>query len=85
MSGQNPMAAMRFFDARRGMAVFDLSDGSVWSALTLDGGQTWQRSEILELRGRSTYYHLYLARDGRLLTATDDFNGQHASVLLRYR
>jgi photosystem II stability/assembly factor-like uncharacterized protein len=85
ISGINPMATMRFFDARRGMAVFDLSDGSVWSALTLDGGQTWQRAEIAELRGRSTYYHLYLAHDGRLLTATDDFNGQHQSVLLRYQ
>ncbi len=85
MSGINPMAAMRFFDTQRGLVVFDLSDGSVWSALTLDGGHTWQRSEIPELRGRSTYYHLYLARDGRLLTATDDFNGQHASVVLRYR
>ncbi len=85
MRGVNPMVAMRFFDARRGLVAFDLSDGTVWSALTLDGGQTWQRAEIPDLRGRSTYYHLYLARDGRLLTATDDFNGQHASVLLRYR
>jgi photosystem II stability/assembly factor-like uncharacterized protein len=85
MSGQMPMAVMRFFDARRGLVVFDLSDGTVWSALTLDGGQTWQRAEIPELRGRSTYYHLYLARDGRLLTATDDFQGRHASVVLRYQ
>ncbi len=85
MGGINPMVVMRFFDARRGLVGFDLSDGTVWSALTLDGGQTWQRSEIPDLRGRSTYYHLYLARDGQLLTATDDFQGQHASVVLRYR
>jgi photosystem II stability/assembly factor-like uncharacterized protein len=85
MSGQMPMAVMRFFDARRGLVIFDLSDGTVWSALTLDGGQTWQRAEIPDLRGRSYYYHLYLAHDGQLLTATDDFQGKHESVVLRYR
>ena len=85
MSGQMPMAVMRFFDAGRGLVIFDLSDGTVWSALTLDGGQTWQRAEIPDLRGRSYYYRLFLAHDGQLLTATDDFQGKHESVVLRYR
>ena len=85
MSGQMPMAVMRSFDARRGLVIFDLSDGTVWSALTLDGGQTWQRAEIPDLRGRSYYYRLFLAHDGQLLTATDDFQGKHESVVLRYR
>jgi photosystem II stability/assembly factor-like uncharacterized protein len=81
-----PKAAMRFMDARHGMVVFDLEDGTVWFAVTGDGGRSWQRAEIPELRNQSFYYHLYLAHNGNLLTVTDDFNnGANTSVVLRYR
>jgi photosystem II stability/assembly factor-like uncharacterized protein len=80
-----PKAALRFVDALHGMAVFDLEDGSVWYAVTGDGGRSWQKGEIVDLRGRSLYYHLFLAHAGTLLTATDDFtNGANASIVLRY-
>ncbi len=82
---EGPKAVMRFIDARRGMVVFDLADRTVWFALTADGGRSWQRAEISELRDRSYYYHLFLSRDGSLLTATDDFNnGSNVSLVLRY-
>lgn len=81
-----PKAALRFVDADHGMAVYDFSDGTVWFAVTNDGGQHWERTEISELSGKSLYYHLYLSRDGRLLTITDDFtNGKNMSIVLRYR
>jgi photosystem II stability/assembly factor-like uncharacterized protein len=82
----SPLAAIRFLDARHGMAVFDLEDKTVWFAVTADGGLHWQRAEIPALRGRSLYYHLFLAQNGKLLTATDDFNnGKNTSLVLRYR
>lgn len=81
-----PKAAMRFVDTQNGMVVFDLPDGTVWFAVTADGGQTWNMAEIVDLRGGSLYYHLYLSRDGRLLTITDDFtNGKNTSTVLRYQ
>jgi photosystem II stability/assembly factor-like uncharacterized protein len=81
-----PLAALRFLDSGRGMAVFDLEDGSVWFAVTADGGRSWQRAEIPDLRGGSRYYHLFLSRDLGWLTATDDFNsGKNISVVMRYR
>lgn len=81
-----PKAVMRFTDAQNGMVVFDLSDGTVWFAVTEDGGLSWERTEMAELRGQSLYYHLYLSRDGRLLTVTDDFtNGRNTSTVLRYQ
>jgi BNR/Asp-box repeat len=80
-----PRTVLRFFNARNGMAVFDLPDRTVWFAVTSDGGQTWQRAEILALRDRSYYYLLYLSRDGSLLTATDDFDhGANVSLVLKY-
>ncbi len=83
---EGPKAALRFVDDRNGILVFDLSDQSVWLAVTADGGQTWQRAEITELRGQSYYYHLFISRDGRLLTITDDFNnGKNISSLYRYQ
>jgi photosystem II stability/assembly factor-like uncharacterized protein len=86
VGAEGPKAAMRFFDSRHGMVVFDLPDQTVWYALTSDGGLTWQRTELSTLRGRSYYYHLFLSRDGSLLTATDDFhNGANLSIVLRYR
>ncbi len=85
-SVNGPEAALRFFDAQHGLLVFDLTDRTVWFALTEDGGHSWQRAEISELRDQSYYYHLYLARDGHLLTATDDFNnGANVSLVLRYQ
>jgi photosystem II stability/assembly factor-like uncharacterized protein len=81
-----PKAVIRFTDDKQGMVVFDLSDGSVWFSVTDDGGQSWERTEISELRGQSLYYHLYLSHDGRLLTITDDFtNGKNISTILRYQ
>jgi photosystem II stability/assembly factor-like uncharacterized protein len=81
-----PKAALRFFDAQHGLVVFDLVDKTVWFAQTADGGRSWRRAEIAELRDQSYYYHLYLARDGHLLTATDNFNnGANASLVLRYQ
>jgi len=83
---EGPKAVMRFLDDRRGLVVFDLPDGTVWSATTQDGGRTWRRVEISEIANQSLYYHLYLSRDGRLLTVTDDFNnGANTSLVLRYR
>jgi photosystem II stability/assembly factor-like uncharacterized protein len=83
---EGPKAVMRFVDAQYGMIAFDLADRTVWFAVTWDGGQSWQRAEISELRDQSYYYHLYLARDSHLLTATDDFNnGDNVSILLRYQ
>lgn len=82
----SPLAALRFFDASYGMAVFDLADGSVWFAVTRNGGKIWQTEEIVALRNQSYYYHLFLSRDGNLLTATNDFNIEKPeSVVLRYR
>jgi photosystem II stability/assembly factor-like uncharacterized protein len=83
----SPLAAMRFLDAQHGMAVFDLEDKTVWFAITADGGQSWQRAEIPELRDRAQYDHLFLAHNGNLLTATNDVdNGTKAnSVVFRYR
>ena len=81
-----PKVAMRFVDTQHGMVVFDLSDRTVWFSVTEDGGQSWERAEMSELRGQSQYYHLYLARDGHLLTITDDFtNGENTSTVLRYQ
>jgi photosystem II stability/assembly factor-like uncharacterized protein len=83
---EGPKAVMRFADARRGTVIFDLPDRTVWFALTSDGGRSWRRAEISELRDQSYYYHLFLSRDGSLLTATDDFNnGANLSIVLRYR
>jgi photosystem II stability/assembly factor-like uncharacterized protein len=86
VSTSGPLAVIRFLDARQGMLIFDLPDRTVWSAVTLDGGQTWQRREILELRDQSYYYHLFLSQDVSLLTVTDDFNnGKNVSLVLKYR
>jgi photosystem II stability/assembly factor-like uncharacterized protein len=79
-----PKVAMRFLDAQHGVVVFDLDDRTVWFAVTWDGGQSWQRAEIPQLRGQSYYYHLFLSQDGRLLTVTDDFNDTNSSIVLRY-
>ncbi|MBN1200230.1 MAG: hypothetical protein JXJ20_00100 [Anaerolineae bacterium] len=87
-AASGPYAVMRFLDAQNGMVVFALPDRdrTVWFAITRDGGQSWQRAEILELLDQSYYYHLFLSRDGRLLTATDSFlNGENISILLRYQ
>jgi photosystem II stability/assembly factor-like uncharacterized protein len=75
---------MRFLDAENGGVVFDLVDRSVWFAATEDGGRNWKLSEITELRNQSSYYHLFLSPDGRLLTATDKFSGKNYSVVLRH-
>ena len=84
-STSGPKAVMRFVDAQHGIVVFDLADRSVWFALTSDGGHSWQRAEITTLRDQSYYYQLYLTRDGRLLTVTDDFDGgANVSTVLRY-
>jgi photosystem II stability/assembly factor-like uncharacterized protein len=81
-----PRAALRFFDPQHGMVIFDLPDRTVWFAITSDGGNSWQRGEITELREQSDYYHLFLSHDGNLLTATDNFDhGKNYSVLLKYR
>jgi photosystem II stability/assembly factor-like uncharacterized protein len=81
-----PFAVMRFVDAQRGVVAFDLDDRTVWFAITQDGGQSWQRGEIPALRNQSYYYRLYLAREARLLTVTDDFNnGDNVSTVLRYQ
>ena len=83
---EGPKAVMRFVDTQQGIVVFDLSDGTVWFTITSDGGQSWQRAEISELRDQSYYYHLYLTRDGHLLTVTDDFNnGTNTSLVLHYQ
>jgi photosystem II stability/assembly factor-like uncharacterized protein len=85
-STSGPYAAMRFLDAQHGLVVFALADRTVWFAITQDGGRSWQRAEISELRDQSYYYHLFLSRDGRLLTVTDSFlNGENVSIVLRYQ
>ena len=86
MTTDGPRAALRFFDPQHGMVIFDLPDRTVWFAITSDGGNSWQRAEIPELREQSYYYHLFLSHDGSLLTATDNFDhGKNNSVLLKYR
>ncbi len=85
-TANGPRAALRFLDDQHGMVVFDLIDETVWFALTADGGKSWQRAEIPELRGLSTYYQFFLSQDGSLLTATDNFDhGKNTSILLKYR
>jgi photosystem II stability/assembly factor-like uncharacterized protein len=80
-----PRAVLRFLDENRGLAVFDRLGRSVWFAVTEDGGWNWRAAEILELKDQSYFFHLFLSRDGCLLTATDDFNiGKNYSVVLRY-
>jgi photosystem II stability/assembly factor-like uncharacterized protein len=84
-SVNGPRAVMRFLDDRNGIIVFDLLDRSVWFAVTGDGGRTWQKVEITVLRNQSSYYQVYLSRNGRWLTVTDDFNnGKNVSVVFRY-
>jgi photosystem II stability/assembly factor-like uncharacterized protein len=84
-SGNGPRAAMRFIDDRNGIVVFGLLDGSVWFAVTGDGGRTWQRAEISVLRDQSLYFQVFLSRDGQWLTVTDDFNnGKNMSIVFRY-
>jgi hypothetical protein len=77
-------AVLRFVDDRHGIAVFVLEDVSYWFAVTGDGGRTWQREEIAELREQA-YYYMYLSRDGSLLTITSDYNlGENVSWVFRY-
>jgi photosystem II stability/assembly factor-like uncharacterized protein len=84
-TGNGPRAAMRFLDDRNGIVVYDLLDGSVWFAVTADGGGTWQRTEISTLRDQSRYFQVFLSRDGRWLTVTDDFNnGRNMSIVFQY-
>jgi photosystem II stability/assembly factor-like uncharacterized protein len=85
-SGNGPRAAMRFVDDRNGMVVYDLLDRSVWFAVTADGGRTWEKTEISVLRDQSYYFQIFLSRNGRWLTVTDDFNnGRNFSIIFRYR
>ncbi|MBN1438952.1 MAG: hypothetical protein JW929_06030 [Anaerolineales bacterium] len=84
-SGNGPRAALRFPNERNGIAVYDLLDRSVWFAVTADGGRTWKRSEIPALRDGSFAYQIYLSRDGRWLTVTDDFNnGTNTGIVFQY-
>lgn len=84
-SYNGPRAALRFVDERHGVLVYDLEDRSVWFAVTADGGQTWRREEIAELRDQATYFQVFLSQDGSLLTVTNDFNnGTNVSTVFRY-
>jgi len=84
-SYNGPRATLRFVDEQHGVLVYDLEDRSVWFAVTADGGQTWQREEIAELRDQATYFQLFLSQDGSLLTVTNDFNnGTNVSTVFRY-
>jgi photosystem II stability/assembly factor-like uncharacterized protein len=80
-----PRAAMRFLDKEHGIVVYDLTDRSVWFAVTADGGLSWTTAEIMGLKNQSYYYHLFLSPDGHWLTATDDFaTGKNYSIVLHY-
>jgi photosystem II stability/assembly factor-like uncharacterized protein len=80
-----PLSALRFFDDRHGMTVFCFADKSVWFAVTQDGGRGWKRAELRELGNKFDYYHLYLSRDGKLLTATTYLNvDSPVSIVLGY-
>jgi photosystem II stability/assembly factor-like uncharacterized protein len=84
-SANGPRAAMRFVDDRNGIIVYDLLDRSVWFAVTGDGGRTWEKAEISVLRDQSYYFQIFLSRDGRWLTVTDDFNnGRNMSIVFQY-
>jgi photosystem II stability/assembly factor-like uncharacterized protein len=84
-SVNGPRAAMRFLDDRNGMVVFDLLDRSVWFAVTGDGGKTWQKAEISILRNQSFFFQVFLSRNARWLTVTDDFNnGKNVSAVFQY-
>lgn len=59
-----PQAAVRFFDAKRGVVVLGLSGKDSMIALrTADGGKTWKEEALPALLGTP-----YLMRDGKYLT-----------------
>jgi photosystem II stability/assembly factor-like uncharacterized protein len=72
-----PMAALRFIDPERGIAVIQESgaEGRTWSLLTADAGATWQWVPIPEAPGQTP---LFLSPDGTMLTLLD---GTEALVL----
>lgn len=59
-----PQAAVRFFDAKRGVVVLGLSGKTSMIALrTADGGKTWKEETLPALLGTP-----YLTRDGKFLS-----------------
>lgn len=83
-------AAIRFFDAERGVIVLNLQqDGkaSVLAMRTVDGGHTWEQEQVPAHPG-----YLYLARDGRTLAVIKDgktyqigFNVSRSVAVFRYQ
>jgi photosystem II stability/assembly factor-like uncharacterized protein len=75
-------AAMRFFDADRGLVVVHLTGGlssRVVALRTADGGRTWEQEEVMS---SSLLIALYLSHDGSVLTIADHVEKQ--VIVLRY-
>jgi photosystem II stability/assembly factor-like uncharacterized protein len=78
-SGGIAPAAMRFFDADRGVIVMSLVGGGaseVVALRTADGGRTWVEESVPAELGTA-----YLTRDGKLLTIHAFFNTGQITVL----
>ncbi len=83
-------AAIRFFDAERGVIVLNLEQGGkalVLAMRTADGGQTWEQEQVPAHPG-----YLYLARDGGTLAVIKDdktyqvgFNISRSVAVYRYQ
>jgi photosystem II stability/assembly factor-like uncharacterized protein len=83
-------AAIRFFDAERGIIVLNLQRSGrafVVAMRTADGGQTWEQEPVPARPG-----YLYLARDGRTLAVIEDdksyqagFNTSRSVAVFRYQ
>ncbi|MBN1814146.1 MAG: hypothetical protein JXA14_20070 [Anaerolineae bacterium] len=59
--------AVRFFDAENGVIATKLLKKGIVALRTADGGETWVRENVLDDAALSQS-HLYLSRDGKLLT-----------------
>jgi photosystem II stability/assembly factor-like uncharacterized protein len=72
-------AAIRFFDTRHAMIVFDFignGKSQVLALRTIDGGQTWTQESV-----PAKFGILYLSHDGTILAIADFMNSQEITVL----
>jgi len=73
-----PQAAVRFFDANRGLVALGLSGKPGLIALrTADGGKTWKEESLPPASGA-----VYISRDGKFMTVNQWNKGV---TLLRYK
>lgn len=75
-SAETATAAVRFFDANRGLIVLQRLDhgrSRVEALHTNDGGESWVLENVMET---PMLISLYLSHDGSILTVTDTFDSQ---------